>query len=317
MNTDYQNAAYQQGGYAPYNPNPGQPMAQTPIGNNNYQPPMQYQPAGYANYIPKPGEPTMQPPIVNTYDPGVDVAQTQNKIEQLQQKIEEEQTITYMVRRGFIIKTYGILLTQLAITAVFICTSFAPSVKNYIRSETFYSSGFFITFMIIFTSVTITVFIMFICFRQTARRVPYNYILLLGFTLAMSFYCLVFCSFFDPADVIVAALLTIAATIGLTVYAIRTKENFTYCGGFLFACLFLSVFTFGFYFWVGYYVFFILFAILIYSLYIIYDTQLIIGKLGGLAYSVDDYCLAALNLYIDIIYLFIKILQLVGGGGSK
>ena len=89
MNTDYQNAAYQQGGYAPYNPNPGQPMAQTPIGNNNYQPPMQYQPAGYANYIPKPGEPTMQPPIVNTYDPGVDVAQTQNKIEQLQQKIEE------------------------------------------------------------------------------------------------------------------------------------------------------------------------------------------------------------------------------------
>jgi FtsH-binding integral membrane protein len=53
-------------------------------------------------------------------------------------------------------------------------------------------------------------------------------------------------------------------------------------------------------------------GIFIYSLYIIYDTQLIIGQVGC-EYNIDDYCLAALNLYIDIIYLFIKILQLIGG----
>ena len=54
-------------------------------------------------------------------------------------------------------------------------------------------------------------------------------------------------------------------------------------------------------------------GILVYSLYIVIDTQLIIGQLG-LRYNIDDYCLAALNLYIDIIYLFLKILQLIGGG---
>ena len=43
-------------------------------------------------------------------------------------------------------------------------------------------------------------------------------------------------------------------------------------------------------------------GILIYSLYIIFDTQFIIGQIG-LAYNIDDYCLAALNLYIVIILL--------------
>ena len=131
----------------------------------------------------------------------------------------------------------------------------------------------------------------------------------------MSFYCLVFCSFFDPKDVIVAAILTIAVTAGLTVYAIRTKTDFTYLGGLLFAFSFLLVFTVAFYFWIHVTVFWIMLGILIYSLYIIFDTQLIMGQLG-LEYNIDDYCLAALNLYIDIIYLFIRILQLIGGGSK-
>jgi len=128
----------------------------------------------------------------------------------------------------------------------------------------------------------------------------------------MSFYLLIFCSFFETKDVIVALILTVAVTVGLTIYAIRTKTDFTFCGGFLFAFAFLMVFTVAFYFWIRVTVFWIMIGIFIYSLYIIYDTQLIIGKVGC-EYNIDDYCLAALNLYIDIIYLFIKILQLIGG----
>ena len=47
----------------------------------------------------------------------------------------------------------------------------------------------------------------------------------------MSFYCLAFCSFFEPKDIIVRAILTIAVTAGLTVYAIKIKTDFTYLGG--------------------------------------------------------------------------------------
>ena len=295
----------QTGGYAPYNGNPGEPMLQPQMNN--------YQYSGSTPYGSNSGEQYMQTPMAgNNYQPADNYAENQNKIEEMQQKVEEEQTINYMIRRGFIIKTYGILISQLAITCIFICISFAKSVKDYLTSPNFYSSGFFIAFISIFVIVTIVVCVMFSCFTDTARKFPINYILLLGFTLSMSFYCLVFCSFFETSDVIAAGLLTIAATVGLTVYAIRTKEDFTFCGGFLFSFVFLLVFSGCFYFWVGLTALWLLLGIMVYSLYIVYDTQLIMGQLG-LKYNIDDYCLAALNLYIDIIYLFLKILQLIGG----
>ena len=51
----------------------------------------------------------------------------------------------------------------------------------------------------------------------------------------------------------------------------------------------------------------------LFGMYLIYDTQLIIGGEGkAAAYSIDDYVLAAMNVYIDIIQLFIEILRLIG-----
>jgi FtsH-binding integral membrane protein len=272
---------------------------------------IQYQQGGYAPYVDnKPGEPMLQPPLDNNY-------QTTGNYNQLEMKNgggiqEEDLIINYMVRRGFIIKTYGILISQLALTTIFICLSFIKAINDFIKDSDFIRSTFFIAFCSIFVVVTITVIVVFMCCRDTARKFPINYILLFSFTLCMSFYLLIFCSFFETKDVIVALILTVAVTVGLTIYAIRTKTDFTFCGGFLFAFAFLMVFTVAFYFWIRVTVFWIMIGIFIYSLYIIYDTQLIIGKVGC-EYNIDDYCLAALNLYIDIIYLFIKILQLIGG----
>ena len=50
---------------------------------------------------------------------------------------------------------------------------------------------------------------------------------------------------------------------------------------------------------------------LLFSIYIIYDTQLILGK-GKYSYSLDDAYLAAIELYLDIINLFLNLLQIVG-----
>ena len=118
------------------------------------------------------------------------------------------------------------------ITGIFICLSFVPKINDAIKH--FVGGPLFMVFTALFLCITIFVCIMFSCFPQVARRVPINYILLFSFTLSMSFYCLIFCAFFDPQDVIAAAILTIAATIGLTVYAIRTKDDFSYLGGGIF-----------------------------------------------------------------------------------
>ena len=280
MDQDTENVEYQPGQYAPLSDFPEKPNSP---GEAGVLPPNEYNSkTGYQN------ENEAQKEIFN----------------------DEDAIITYSIRRGFIIKTYGILLTQLIITSGFICLSFVPSINTYMRTAVKGYSAFFICFLSLFVIVTIFVCVMFSCFRDRARRFPINYILLLSFTLCMSFYCTIFCALFDPQDVIVAAIVTTAATIGLTIYAIKTKEDFSYLGGLLFCFIFIVACTIGFFFWVQLLAIWIALGVLVYSLYIIYDTQLIIGNVG-IEYNIDDYCFAALNLYIDIIYLFLRILQLI------
>ena len=57
---------------------------------------------------------------------------------------------------------------------------------------------------------------------------------------------------------------------------------------------------------------------LIFSLYIVYDTQLMMGGKHKYALSPEEYIFAALNLYLDIINLFRYVLIIVGisGGGD-
>ena len=220
----------------------------------------------------------------------------------------EDITITSQIRTGFIIKTYGIILCQLLISTLFVFLSFIPSVKDFFTSE---KNSFFTFFNVIFLVVTITVCIVFACCRETARAVPINYILLFSFTLCMSFYLLLICAQYETTVVIAALILTMAATIGLTFYAYIAKANFTFLGGFLFSMILVSLLCFPLFYWIGGMIIYCLLGIMLYSVYIIYDTQLILGKLG-IEYNIDDYCLAALNLYLDIIYLFIRILALLG-----
>jgi FtsH-binding integral membrane protein len=50
---------------------------------------------------------------------------------------------------------------------------------------------------------------------------------------------------------------------------------------------------------------------LLFSIYIIYDTQLIAGS-GKYKFTLDDAYLAAIMLYLDIVNLFLFILRILG-----
>lgn len=48
----------------------------------------------------------------------------------------------------------------------------------------------------------------------------------------------------------------------------------------------------------------------LFSLYLIYDTQLILGK-HKKRYRIDDFIIASLNIYIDIVQIFLSLLELI------
>lgn len=147
------------------------------------------------------------------------------------------------------------------------------------------------------------------------RKVPVNYLLLFIFTLCVSFMVGGICAMYDQNTVISAAFLTTAVCGGIIIYAMTTKTDFTVCGPILFICLLVFV-TMG-----------LLMAImgfhkgivwstlgaLLFSAYLLIDVQMIMGgSRKQYEISEDDYILAALLIYMDIIQIFIYILEIYG-----
>lgn len=123
---------------------------------------------------------------------------------------------------------------------------------------------------------------------------------------------------YEPASVLLSAVATAAATFGITFYAMTAKSDFTkwmssfyaFASGLFWIFLFLSLFNI--------FVFrstllnnvmaFVIAAI--YCVYILVDTQLILGGKNK-ELTLDNHILGSVILYVDIIGLFLKILQLL------
>ena len=215
------------------------------------------------------------------------------------------------VRLGFIRKVYIILCIQLLTTAVFVVMSFFVEGFRTFQQDTMW------LMIVALVLVFVTIYALG-CFRKLARSVPTNYILLTIFTLAESYMVSFIASFYDPNIVLLAASLTAAIVTGLTLYAIFTKTDFTTMGGILTVLLIgliagsiLGIF-------IRNRVFHTILAVagvIIFGIYLVYDTQLVIGK-NSRAYAIDDYIFAALNLYIDIIQIFLYLLQILGSANN-
>jgi FtsH-binding integral membrane protein len=147
------------------------------------------------------------------------------------------------------------------------------------------------------------------------KKVPVNYGLLLVFTLCVSYLVAGVCCVSNPVVVFEAAGLTAAVTVGLTYYAITTKNDFTLCGPLLYTLGMLFIFSGLFVFMYGpsLQLFYCVIGVFLYSFYIVFDTQQIIGgKKTRYQISEDSYVIASVMLYLDIIGLFLEILRILG-----
>lgn len=183
-------------------------------------------------------------------------------------------------------------------------------------SDTLKGALFNYAFICIATTCYFGSIIMCFC-CELDRKVPINYAILSVFTISISYLVSLICCRYPPQIVFIAAFLTCAMVICLTVYAFTTKNDLTLCGPIfyllpvLFICsILMSIFMGG----MWRHTFSAMFGVILFSFFIIYDLQVII-KGGRYAdkMDVDRYILAAMILYLDIINLFLEILKLVGG----
>lgn len=109
--------------------------------------------------------------------------------------------------------------------------------------------------------------------------------------------------------------ITAAVCLALTLFAFQTKWDFTICGGILMvAIVVFLIFGIVAIFIPGKVITLVYSSIgaLIFSIYLVYDTQLMMGGKHKYAISPEEYIFAALNLYLDIINIFMYILAIIG-----
>ena len=224
--------------------------------------------------------------------------------------VESDATFSFdetSVRNGFIRKVYAILSVQMLITLGFIALFvFVDPVKDYANENPWlFILAIVLTFVILFALV---------CFESLRRSTPINFILLIVFTICESLLLGVISGQYDTKIVFIAIGITAAITISLTIFAFQTKIDFTVYSGMLFVVL-ICLLIFGFI--VIIFPSQVMVAVygslgaLLFSAYLVVDTQLMIGGNHHYSISPEEYVFAALNLYLDIINIFLYILTIL------
>lgn len=204
------------------------------------------------------------------------------------------------VRLGFLRKVYGILTVQLFVTTLVAAFAmFTPVVKFHVNENPWMLTVAFLASMILLILLVVK-----------RRQAPTNYFLLSGFTLAQAYSVGVIVTFYDQLAVLQAFVLTLGVTVALTLYTFQSKRDFSTWGAGLFA--FLWVLVLG-----GFLQLFIpsthlelvlsMGGAVLFSFFIIFDTHMIMHRV-----SPEEYILATIELYMDIINLFLHILRILG-----
>lgn len=215
------------------------------------------------------------------------------------------------LRLDFIKKTFGILGTQLLITfIVTLIPLMVESVRVWMHQN---------WWLCIVSSVLAMIILYVVIYTKAGRKVPINYVLIFLFTIFEAYTVAFIAARYQPETVALAAGLTTLIVITLSIYAACTKTDFTKCGGFLLICLVVLI-TGGIlaFFFRNRILNLILscLGVIVFGIYLIFDIQLLLGNKKN-KFSKDDYILAAMMLYIDIIQIFIYILQIIGFGSGR
>lgn len=213
---------------------------------------------------------------------------------------------TVDIRNQFIRKVYSILTVQLLATAgVSSLTLFSEGYKTWIQSH----PG------VVWISLIGAMVFMGLAYWKR-KSYPTNLLFLSLFTFAEAYTVSVIVSFYKTSIVLNAVVLTAGIFVFLTAFACQTKYDFTSWMPYLFGALWALI-LFGFMAMFFPYnstaeLIYGGIAALIFSGYILVDTQLVLRH-----HHVEEEIAAAISLYLDIINLFLAILRILNSQSNN
>lgn len=210
-------------------------------------------------------------------------------------------------RRSFITKVYTILMIQLSVTAL-VAGLFMnnKTINEWVNNHI--TELYFPLLIVLFVLI-----IMISCVSTLRKTAPWNYIILVLVTLILSVIVGFVASQYQTNIVLIAALFTIGVTLALTIFAWSAKYDFTRWHPYVLILIVILI-LFGIIGGIFHNqimnIFYSALSALIFSVYLVIDTQSIIGGNHRYQFAPDEYTIGALALYLDIINIFLALLGL-------
>ncbi|XP_032973192.1 protein lifeguard 4 [Rhinolophus ferrumequinum] len=209
------------------------------------------------------------------------------------------------IRMAFLRKVYSILSLQVLLTTM--TTAFVlyfESIRTFIHGSP--------ALILVFAMGSLG---FLLALTLNRHKHPLNLYLLFGFTLSEALSVAFVVTFYDVYIILQAFVLTTAVFLGLTLYTLQSKRDFSKFGAGLFAVLWilcLSGILKLFFYSETMELVVAAVGALLFCGFIIYDTHSLMHRL-----SPEEYVLAAINLYLDIINLFLHLLRFLEAASKK
>lgn len=156
-----------------------------------------------------------------------------------------------------------------------------------------------------------------ICFENLVKTSPSDYFILFIYTATEAYILGIVCARNNIQAVFLAAGTTLVITLAMTLFACQTKYDCTGSGGFLLTSLcgiitinIINIFVKSstVHLWAA------CASVILFSAYIVYDTQMIVGGIHKkYQFSTEDHVLATISIHLDMVNLFLNILQILTG----
>lgn len=226
---------------------------------------------------------------------------------------EDQKILTEYVskdlQRGFVWKVYGLLTVQLIFTLMIMVPFLVVSeFQEFVRDNP----------MLVWIPVSVLLFLVCCvsCFPDVSRKFPVNYVFLFSLTVMEALLLGIISAVTHKITVLVAIGVTVGLCMMLTIFAVATTIDFTGWGIFAVAVLIvltlvapgallmnLPWLTTG----------LLAAGLAVAAFLLILDTQRILcNRHQSFKFGVDEYVLAVLCLYLDIVGIFSYVLQLLG-----
>ncbi|KAH7719711.1 Uncharacterized protein family UPF0005 containing protein [Aphelenchoides avenae] len=215
------------------------------------------------------------------------------------------------IRAAFVRKVTFIVTLMLGVVTVMVAFPFLhqPTMELVKAHQAYY----FVAYIVFFI-----VYIAMVCCESVRRTSPVNVIFTALLTVSLGFMTMVHASFHEASTVLVALIVTVVVCGAATVFALQTKYDFTSKYGYIFVAT-LVIFVFGIVAVIAFLVFHVKVlyiayagaAALLFTVYLVFDIQLMVGG-GKYEISPEEHFYAALQIFIDVVYIFRLIL-----GASK